>query len=150
LALGNISALRLVCRQLQQYIDERCCRRHAWSTFWAMADTEMAEHMLTQAVTLSDIDWRRSARFRANTQSDTRSIVGCFLISCQFNDIWLMDRLDIQPADIPVAPVKYLHESFGLATEDARAANNYALRWSSNNGHLDVVAYIHQFAPIKI
>jgi hypothetical protein len=39
---------------------------------------------------------------------------------------------------------KYLKEAFGLTKEDAQDDDNYALRWSAHNGHLDVVKYLRE------
>ena len=41
-----------------------------------------------------------------------------------------------------VTVVKYLKEGFGLTKEDAQSYDNYALRVSAANGHLDVVKYL--------
>ena len=38
--------------------------------------------------------------------------------------------------------VKWLTSHFNLSPEDARADDNYALRWSCANGHLDVAQWI--------
>jgi len=152
LTLEHICALRLVCRSLQALIDEHCSIRHAWSEFWGLTDEGMVRRLLSLA---RESDWQPSTRYRAHTWSGMRSTVGCFLASCYFHDVWLLDQLHHSfPSCRPMAHalklvndqnvMEWLHRKLGLTLEDVRDDNCWPLRWSSSNGHLEVIKYLHE------
>ena len=39
--------------------------------------------------------------------------------------------------------LKFLHNTFGLTADDARADDNYALRLAAENGHLEELSCLH-------
>ena len=55
-----------------------------------------------------------------------------------------MHTLPDDLAGIRLPLLKHLHVTFGLDKSDARANDNYALKWCARNGHLEVVKYLKE------